>query len=1211
MKLNEEIDQFGFEPTDPQGQAMTATDSNVVITAGPGSGKTLVLVGRMERLLAEGVSPHRIAAITFTNKAAVQMRQKLRSRLLKRWKQCQQLDLEGRARHWRSLVWGMDRIHMGTIHGFCTKLLRQYPHLVGLDPEFTVMDSYRRRILLEQTVEQTVREAQSGSDWFTDSGGDEIHLRKFIDQYGYSTHRKDSYKEMLRKIYLRGRSTGVSWKDLKKQTFASGKRLYEAAGGTANQWEQDEGNSGRLSSETVEQVRQIVKELLQKKDAHAVQRTTVYPPILEKLTEKWPQWKNQLDKESLQALEDLVDLLQKTYCPKAIKPLITKLHNLYDDVTSRSVLLDERHVLQSILVILEEISRRFADAKSSQSALDFADQQDLLLRLLRKHPEVQYKLSRRFSHLLIDEFQDTDGVQWELVRRLGTNSEDRDKSLFLVGDADQSIYRFRGADVEVYRDAQKHLKSADAQVISMTTNFRSTAGLLEIFNAGFSDIFDREVQLKKLDGHSQGSLERHPLEVLLVNREPADEDNKVLQGRAVAGWIEKWQAEGGNAGDVAVLVRSKSMLQPLAGELGRNNIPHRVIGGTGFYATREITDVRLLLKWLTDPTDDISLAGVLRSPFFSLSDEELLAISQCEGETLYQKLRTHAEQMEGNDEILRVVEQLKWWRRLACHLSVDRLLQTILQTSPYLEVTASWPNGEAAAANLDKLCDIASEMNEQDGVDTAEFARHLNTLIEVASDEGQAQIDPESADVVRVMTIHKAKGLEFPVVIVPGACTSRARSIKYPFILHPDRGLAVRMKYEGDCLHDSFKKWEKRAALQEERRIFYVACTRAENKLVLAGRGPKNPADFADGCFDDCLNTSGAEANSYVKWLGEGLCGTEAEQLVRWRLIDVSEREIIDGQKDQVAASADEVQDMRGDIPGVREALQAGIAQSVSPSGEAIHRGHSVTSLLDYQHCKRLYLLKHRLNWPEHSVLDLDWWRLSGKRGDGGVDPLILGTAVHRVCELIPGEELPAAIEVAMKESGLPTSIAAGKKMKKRVKELVQPYLESDVYSEIKEAHSRNSAYSEWAFSCPLQTQNSNHKFCRPYVVGKVDQLYQTDEGQWALVDFKSDEVEGEEIDRRVEHYSFQLQVYRWAAEQVLGIQFDRTGFYFLNPGEFIEVDEDYPVDGDMEERLLKMVEGIELGDEHTCYPPNRSDFCRWCGYRFHCIGDGEDPREE
>ncbi len=1194
--------RFGFEPTCPQRRAMTHFDSDVLVSAGPGSGKTLVLVGRIEQLLAKGVKPQNIAAITFTNKAAVQMRQKLRERMLKRWRHCQADGNETEARRWRSLVWGMDHIQMGTIHSFCTRILRSYPHRAGLDPEFSVLDSYQRRLLLDEIITETVHQALNGADWFAQKA-DEEALQQFADRFAYSTYRRASYRGILRDVYYRGRSSAVDWQKLQQMTMDSLREIFCQVGGDDNGWDSGGRMCRALKDDEVQKIRRTVEQIIDKKGHSALRSAKVYPPLLEELTQVWPTWKQKLDDEPERMLQRLVDLLRTQHCPNILKKEVKRLHEIQSALAARSSVMKERGVLKAIFCLVGEISRRFSAAKNENAAVDFDDQQDRLLNMLRQHPEIQKKLRRRFTHLLVDEFQDTDGVQWELIRRLGRADRSRG-GLFLVGDADQSIYRFRGADVQVYRRAQQRLREGGAEDIFMTDNFRSSRRLLEVFNAGFSGIFDDYVPLTKKSGRvSDGDDDQYPLQMLLVQRQPPDGDKKRQQSRAIARWIGSYSTGEGSFGDVAVLVRSRSTLQPVADQLARHGVPHRVVGGTGFYATQEVTDVRMLLRWLADPADDIALAGLLRSPFFALDDANLFALSRCDGDRLWDQMMDASTPEDEHPVLARAVKRLKWWRRLSAFLGVEGLLRKVLQSSHYIETTSAWPDGDRIEANLDKLCDIAEQLCGQQGMQLAQFARHLETLMDVASDEGQAQMEPEDADVVRVMTIHKAKGLEFPVVIVPNCFTSRSYSLRYTRLFHPQEGLTLDMGLPGDTLHSKLRKWEKETALAEEQRIFYVACTRAKRKLVLTGWAPKDMTRLPQTDFPDLLKEAGAQANSYARWLGDGLCGTEAEKRVKWSLVDPSRQDEATRSDRQVAASEDLAGASVRSLPELRQAVEQGATVPVDPDGEVRQRGYAVTSLLDYHHCPRLYLLRHRLKWPELSGGETGLWSESTRSEQAEIDPLTMGTAAHRVCELLPDREVPAAIDIAVRESGVPEHLPVADNMRKRIRQLIDPLLESTVYGEIKRAHERGRAFSEWAFSCPLLSEEAESR--RPYLVGTVDQLYEASDGSWVLVDFKSDRVDGCEMQDRAEHYSFQLAVYRWAVECVLGYTVDRAGFYFLHPGEF------YPVNTEagspsIGRRLTDAVRQIETEDSPSGFPPNSRSFCSWCGYKFHCDREGE-----
>ncbi len=1145
---------------------MVTWDRDVLVTAGPGSGKTRVLVGRIERLLSEGVRPEDIVAITFTNKAAAEMKTRLRRRLIARWKRARDEMSDGEeARRWRSLVWGIEGMPVGTIHSFCSSLLRQYPHLAGLDPEFSALDPYNRRTVLDDIITSAVAGELRSEE------GEGSFLQELVDRHSYSGPWVQSYVQILRGLYEAGCRYSLSWEEIGDRTERTLQRLFDQAGG------EDLG----LSGEELDQVRDACENLLRLGSEPAIQRTRVYPPLLEELSENWPGWRQELagGDDPQGTLDQLGSLLSKQHCPKLLRPAVDAVHEVLNRVRLRARLSGEHEAVQGLVRLMAEISERYRRIKDEMGALDFDDQQRMVLQMLKRHPELATELRRAYPHFLLDEFQDTDGVQWDLVRRLrDLAGEGGGGGLFLVGDGDQSIYRFRGADVDVFRQAQKTLVEMGAERLSMTTNFRSSAELIDIYNMCFSELFN---DYERLEAHSGRESSPHdPVEILVVQRREDDDSDQVQRnaGAAVARWIEGWMEGGGQLRDVAVLVRKAATLGPVAESLQRRRIPHRIVGGRDFYASQEIVDLRMLLSWLADERDDIALAGVLRSPFCAVDDAALLQLARREGDTLWDRLSG-----AGDDEVLRQTRDLLCeWQWQSNFLPLDELLETLFCSSCYREALATWPHAEQALANLDKISAIAAGMQKDQRMSLQDFAAHLTTLAEVAAEEGRAPVEAEEADVVRVMTIHQAKGLEFPVVILPEAGSARSGSAG-KCILNPRMGVGMKLgtgtPLKGSLYH-TLSGPEREASLEEEMRIFYVACTRAEEKLVLLTPTKAGEGQPCGQTFPARMKELRPGTNSYLGWLSRGI-DPDVGGSIEWGFFSAGD--------EAASAREDAGDDASPLIAGVGSLAEEGLFDPAAPAGELLHRGYSVTALVDYHHCPRLYYLRHFLGWPEVFA------RTERTRGTG-IDPLLLGTAVHRVCELMPEMKLDDAVGVAVREHRIS---GEDSEMMRRIYQLVEPFVASEMYAQILAAHRRRRSYSEWSFSCPLPGTPPSDTTVRAHVAGKIDQMYQNEDGHWVVVDFKTDRIRKEEVEGRDRAHAFQLNLYRWVVQRLGLGKVEGAHIHFLHPQVTYELPKDSrgrPAEGAA--RIISLIEGAERDRD---FAPNRNPLCRWCGYRFHC----------
>ncbi|MFO7941233.1 MAG: UvrD-helicase domain-containing protein, partial [Bacillota bacterium] len=299
-------------PTDPQREAMTCPLGDVVVTAGPGSGKTRVLVGRMEHLLARGVPPEKIAAITFTKRAAAEMKERLRARLAERWVMARREGDLADAHRWRSLVWRIESAYIGTIHGFCQSMLRDYPQSADLDPEFAVMDPYRRRLIMDDIIRRVVEESLAADR--------AAFLREVVDRRGHRS--QNTHLDLVRGIWNDSRRSPLSWDELAQITEFSLWEKYRLSGGSEDTWMR-----GGLEEGDADMVEDTVEDLLQMHRRGDATRSKKSPPLIDAFVPHWPRLRGNLrGPEAEAALEEILEFLPEKYCPKPYKPHIRALH---------------------------------------------------------------------------------------------------------------------------------------------------------------------------------------------------------------------------------------------------------------------------------------------------------------------------------------------------------------------------------------------------------------------------------------------------------------------------------------------------------------------------------------------------------------------------------------------------------------------------------------------------------------------------------------------------------------------------------------------------------------------------------------------------------------------------------------------------------------------------------------------------------------------
>jgi ATP-dependent helicase/nuclease subunit A len=531
-----------------------------------------------------------------------------------------------------------------------------------------------------------------------------------------------------------------------------------------------------------------------------------------------------------------------------------------DDLTGAAV------VGQRFLGVAEEATEAYRLLKRRNAVVDFQDLLVLARNLLRDHPEVRERLQKRYRFLLIDELQDTDPVQMELVEHLSGGGLTAGK-LFAVGDHSQSIYRFRGADVSLFQGLRWRMPHEGR--LGLTVNFRSQPAILDFTNAllgpGVAGPPGLEDYAPLQAHHAQ--LNPGPcVEFLWAPREDKETVNQARTreaewiARRIAGLVSRGEPLVADRsgpkprlrpvrqGDIVLLFRAMTNVEIYEAALRRHGLDYYLVGGRAFFAQQEIYDLLNLLRALENPQDAVSLAGTLRSPFCCLSDEALFLIGQ-HPDGLWAGLHDPAlmgalpaDQRERAERARRGHER---WRGLKDRLPIARMLGEVFADTGYDAATQFEFLGDRKLANLWKLVDLARTFDRSGLFGMAEFIQRLGDLVRSQPREEQAATQPESADVVRLMTVHQAKGLEFPVVIIPDV-SAAGGGPRNP-VAHWDARLGCVTRPPGDeppPFSDlAWRLWQAAETVEdwrEDLRTLYVACTRAEDYLVLSAALPRD-----------------------------------------------------------------------------------------------------------------------------------------------------------------------------------------------------------------------------------------------------------------------------------------------------------------------------------------------------------------------------------
>jgi ATP-dependent helicase/nuclease subunit A len=823
---------------DTQSRNTIKTDlaSNQLVEAGAGSGKTQMMAERMAAGVANGAyDVEHMAAVTFTVKAAAELRGRFQLALETELKNSAG-DVE-RAARVRSALSHIERFFAGTIHSFCAHLLRERPVEAGVSPGFTELDE----------VEDTRLRRQSWRDYRSQlkSAGDPLILEMLA--IGARPADLDSAFDtvcLYEEVEFPGGTASVpdakvAWAALETFWKALEKKLPSRIDSATTCTTQQRARTFRRRWGVAERNRSKAQTLV---------------PLLEtwnsepKVVQKW--WAEGAAEK------------------KRIAAEITDLHGTFRANTVQPFIKAWRQYVYRLSVELLSRARAYAAAERRRlNTLNYGDLLQLAARVLRENGDVRRALAEKYRWLFVDEFQDTDPVQAEIMfllaadgsRESGTGSRAdwrtvdlRPGALFVVGDPKQSIYRFRRADIDIYNEVRARLEAMpNGKVVSLTSNFRSAAVLCELANDVFSKQFPatpttQSPMFARLEPARTKVAGQQGLFTLTTPDTVEKSDISEYEAAAMARFVQAEVAAGRRAyGDFLILLRKKKDMEVYARAFEEQQIPIEVSGAGAFGDSREVLQLALLLRAIADPQDGVSLVGVLRGALFGLSDRDLFSYRQAGG---WFSIFTDGPK-SGLDSVTRVsaaLATLRQFHRWTQVMPIAAAVERILERTGYLALAATTPGGVEAGDLIHAVDRIRTIV--EDGFTLADAADALMPDADESSDVESLPLEPGRNDVVRLMNLHKAKGLEAPVVFLANPFSGVSTWVDVRVVREADKARGY-FKIEADWGEFGKKPigepegWEQHSADEslyiqaEEQRLLYVAATRAKDMLVISRWG--------------------------------------------------------------------------------------------------------------------------------------------------------------------------------------------------------------------------------------------------------------------------------------------------------------------------------------------------------------------------------------
>lgn len=1129
---------------------------HISLTANAGSGKTFVLSKRyLEIALNENVHLRNIAAITFTDKAAGELYKKISDEINERLKCETKPELIRKLENIRRQLVSAG---ISTIHSFCIDILKEYPVEADLDADFIPIDVNLSNELIELSVDEMILNSFKQKPFpadgnFTDK---QNKLKYLIRIFGSKQRFED---ELISLIQNRKNVLGLASKIysgsieiiaehffkifrsyLKEILFVNIEEFCRSLS-RINKIAAD--NEGSRSTRIVE----IINILLNFTDKGENDESIIYAKSL----------CDEINKIVFTA----AGKVRLSYLPRAasarVEDEVEYVKKYLDDLDSIEIPENEKEIElelarfgKSLVFFFDKALEIYTRKKNENGYLDY---EDILLHtfgILQKD-EIKEELSEKYKYIMIDEYQDTNEIQYQIF--LPLLSFLKKNNLFVVGDEKQSIYMFRDAELEVFERTRKdiELKSGKDALLTLPDSFRMAPAICIFINRLFKSLFSNpsiifnEVEHKDLicarnDSNLGG------VEILLNEKTKDEEDN---EAELVSKRILKLADEKNiNFSSVAVLCRKRRFFELLEKAFVKYNVPYSIVGGKGFYQKQPVYDIFNYFSFMLDKENDAALVGILRSPFFSVSDSDIYEISLCRGYNFWKKLKNFAEKKK---EFLKITETLEKNLQLANRLEITSLLRIILTESGYLAVLAAKPNGIQETSNIEKLIRLTTSFNEQGFRTLYDYVKFLEESITELEDEAQAPLPEEinlspGQGTVKVMTLHQAKGLEFPAVFLFKCNETAARDKVKPksVTVSKNFGLLTKVPLNENYFGEYFAApvagindlIMKKKNLAEIKRLFYVGVSRAKDYLFLSGSIEEGKS----------LNRE-----SFFSLLGEGLGIDFSENYYELN----SELTFLSNENGSFSNVARKIITR---IPVVRNIeyqaeSEAKIKNDDDPENKIVKvtpvddfpKGEifSATKISLYKQCPLKYKLTYGLRYSGIYNMYKEWKTLElfsknsefefredeeknaqddlapGKKYYGTAE--IKGRIIHRILQKdIPLEQLKPFINAEINNELNFAELQGAENLEDEIFSSAKLFLSSGAYALIKSCKNFKSEFE-------VYTAENDY-----FLYGIIDRII-FDKEKAVIIDYKTDDISADEIPLRSKSYLIQLRFYSYIVSRL------------------------------------------------------------------------------
>ena len=1225
--------------TDAQWKAIWASGKDILVSAAAGSGKTKVLITRMiEKVLNEKnpIDVDELLVVTFTNAAAAEMRHRMAEALE------EAIATNPESVHLRRQLSLLNKAQISTLHSFCLNVVRQYAYLIDIDPGFRIADTTEAALLRDDVIGEVLEEAYDApdpeamyrlADSFTSDRNDQS-IETLIDRlYDYSRVHPSPEKwlRMIPEEYNIAEDAEIE--DL----------AFIGPLKTAIRHSLEEAIALSKDMQRIAMMPEGPEPLIATAEADLLWLNEARRRIMEGTWEEtytffhsltWVKAgtirKNSCDEDLAKRAKNLRD---------TVKKLVNALKESYFTRTPKR-LLDEIRLMapamETLIELVIDFGKRYEQVKTDRGLIDFSDLEHFALRILSKEQDgkllpsdVALDYLNRFAEVLVDEYQDTNLLQ-EAIIQLVKRGGEADGNLFMVGDVKQSIYRFRLAEPGLFLGKYNRFttEGSNGLKIDLNANFRSRKEVLDATNFVFSQVMGERVG--EIDYDEAAALKygaRYPeKEVaagLTLLYEPDEEEfveeadeltgqslkSSQAEARYMIRKIKEWMASGAEVTDafterkrpleyrdIVILMRSMTWSGEIAEEFKLAGIPIYAEVSKGYFEAIEVMIMLNTLRVIDNPYQDIPLASVLRAPFVGMTENELAQIRLADkNKSFYEALKAFMAKggsgvaPETQRKLQRFFIMFEDWRNLSRRGSLADLIWQVYTDTHYYEMVGAMPNGKQRQANLRALHDRAIDYEKTSFRGLFRFLRFIDRMQKRGDDLGAARFVSETEDVVRMMTIHSSKGLEFPYVFIAGAGRQfNKMDFNEPYLFDQHFGLAVKaidpeLRVTYTSLPFLAMKEKKELEMRsEEMRILYVAMTRAKEHLELVATVKdieKTIGKWQDAQLlepDEMLpEYTRSKANGYLDWIGPAVArhrdfmkfgmmdgGKVIDDPSTWSLAAypithfMADTNIVEDAEQEVHSSVDDLLNEPVDEPWAAEVKKR--FDFVYPYMASVAKRSKQT----VSELKRLSLLNDEPDFD-------DWFTT---KDDEVSSPYLhdrpafmqqrtlsaaeIGTAMHTVMQHIDLKHIPNVREVESFVSDLEIRqlLTAEEANAVRSNSIVQ-FFHTPIFSRLQKSE---HVLREAPFTYAYDGDNGDHQILQ----GVADCLFKEKDG-WVLLDYKTDHIRGrfksedelqQEMQRR---YGVQMSLYKKAIEAITRIHIKEMVLYLFDGEKTVHVQEE------------------------------------------------------